>query len=785
MKTCRTIALVMTALVCSAEAAVIEVPFDQPTIQAGLNAASEGDTVQVAAGTYTGNLFFPGTNLVLSGAGMNQTILRSADYNYALVRIFSGETNATVVEGFTFRDSGPASAMQIEGSSPVIRYNRFTECNADADWGGPSIVSVFADAAPSIHHNLFDHNTGGFAALSVSGAARVYNNTIYDVRRFGVYTYHDSAVVVNNIAIACGQDGFKASGTALMDYNMELFNHVTVIDGPNYFTIGPLFVDSANGDFSLQINSPLRDAGYPDPDYYDIDGTPADIGAFPALGEPPLAYGIDITLPDFSWQYADTGAGSPQLAWELEVGTDRDWTVAEVWSSGEVVASVHSGIYGGPVPDVRDLTYYRLRLRNANGWGSWVEGIYTPEPVGTATIRVPDDLSTLQEAIFAAGSGDTILLTEPSYSGQGNRDLNFYGRSLVLMADPDLEETPVVDCGGSLTAPHGFLHLRNGEGPGSLIQGIGITAGYVKSGLYRQGGTIQLETKIEMRDCSIEYSGTDGIASADNYDSLTLKRVAINGSEANGISVHGPKVILDSCVISENGLNGVYAQWSSPVRMTNCFISDNAGAGLYVIHMMVNYGLHVENCTFVNNGHGFVYDWDWAKNENTPEQGDTAYVAANIFAVNDSVGFRAVAPFEYDVECNDFWGNAGEDFIFDGNGDTTGNFNVDPMFCDTSTGNYRLDEISPLAPANNACSVLIGALEPGCDCCELRGDANHDGTVVITDLTYLVDLLFRGGPAAPCFEESDANADGTFAINDLVFLVDFLFRGGSEPPACP
>ena len=36
----------------SAEAVTIHVPSDQPTIQAGINAASAGDTVLVACGTY-------------------------------------------------------------------------------------------------------------------------------------------------------------------------------------------------------------------------------------------------------------------------------------------------------------------------------------------------------------------------------------------------------------------------------------------------------------------------------------------------------------------------------------------------------------------------------------------------------------------------------------------------------------------------------------------------------------------------------------------------------------
>jgi len=75
-----------------------------------------------------------------------------------------------------------------------------------------------------------------------------------------------------------------------------------------------------------------------------------------------------------------------------------------------------------------------------------------------------------------------------------------------------------------------------------------------------------------------------------------------------------------------------------------------------------------------------------------------------------------------------------------------------------------------------------------CDaiCCANRGDVNHSGPGIdISDLVYLVDHMFTGGPPAPCSDEANIDGTGELDIADLVYLVDYMFTSGPAPVVCP
>jgi serralysin len=60
-----------------------------------------------------------------------------------------------------------------------------------------------------------------------------------------------------------------------------------------------------------------------------------------------------------------------------------------------------------------------------------------------------------------------------------------------------------------------------------------------------------------------------------------------------------------------------------------------------------------------------------------------------------------------------------------------------------------------------------------------RGDVDGDGHVNVTDVFYLINSLFAGGPAPP--GPSDADSSGGVDVADVFFLINYLFAGGPAP----
>ncbi len=64
----------------------------------------------------------------------------------------------------------------------------------------------------------------------------------------------------------------------------------------------------------------------------------------------------------------------------------------------------------------------------------------------------------------------------------------------------------------------------------------------------------------------------------------------------------------------------------------------------------------------------------------------------------------------------------------------------------------------------------------------VRGDANADGNLDLSDAIFILNWLFTGGQLPPCLDAADINDEGTIDISDPVRLLFVLFADGEKPP---
>ncbi|MCJ7457675.1 MAG: right-handed parallel beta-helix repeat-containing protein [candidate division Zixibacteria bacterium] len=92
---------------------------------------------------------------------------------------------------------------------------------------------------------------------------------------------------------------------------------------------------------------------------------------------------------------------------------------------------------------------------------------------------------------------------------------------------------------------------------------------------------------------------------------------------------------------------------------------------------------------------------------------------------------------------------------------------------------------------NNNCQFVYnwaddGEAEGCTHSCLLCGDVIQDSNINVTDVVYLVNYLFKGGPAplcppSPYLDCADANGDETVSVADVIYLINYLFKGGPRP----
>ncbi|MHC4692830.1 MAG: S8 family serine peptidase [Planctomycetota bacterium] len=232
-------------------------------------------------------------------------------------------------------------------------------------------------------------------------------------------------------------------------------------------------------------------------------------------------------------------------------------------------------------------------------------------------LHVPIEYPTIQAAINAASKGDTVLVADGIYQGQGNRDLDFGGKAITVQSEYG-PEFCVIDCQGSVDDPRCGFYFHNEEGPDSVVSGFTITGGYAEYIEYIGGGIVCKESDPTIEDCILSNNvGVFGGGIADINSSPTVTNCQFIGNVAHLMgggmdNFDNSHPIVTDCTFINNITDSPYSDefgggavgnsaGSYPV-FSGCRFEDNftygIGAGIYNEHDADSI---VVDCDFVNN----------------------------------------------------------------------------------------------------------------------------------------------------------------------------------------
>ncbi|MFZ0931588.1 MAG: PKD domain-containing protein [Syntrophobacteraceae bacterium] len=426
-----------------AGAATINVPADYPTIQAGIDAAVDGDTVLVDPGTYVEAINFAGKAItVASSAGPEVTTI-DANGQGPVVTDYDCGARLCALRGFTLHNGagyfGTAVSMPycspiisgnvVEGGaspvdeavfvadsdSTVIENNIFRDftCNNNYSYAGVISLQTWG-GNPVIRNNLFYNNQCVAINFSqgLTNDPQVTNNTIVG-NSVGIGVNDVFAVsggigpwFKNNMIVGNGT-GFQV--TVEPWYTYEAFppqqwqNNLVYGNGANYLTVpdqtgaygnisaDPLFADISGNDFHLNAGSPAIGAGDANSislDAADFDGNPRVIGGRLDIG----AYEYDPDAPPRVSFTLDKFSGAAPL--EVDFTSHAVGTVtAYEWDFGD----------GSTSSDANPTHTFDI--------GTYTVSLTVSGPTGTGNKTIQNLIKSLQAFTVTASSGPGGTIT--------------------------------------------------------------------------------------------------------------------------------------------------------------------------------------------------------------------------------------------------------------------------------------------------------------------------------------------------------------------------------------
>jgi parallel beta-helix repeat protein len=312
---------------------------------------------------------------------------------------------------------------------------------------------------------------------------------------------------------------------------------------------------------------------------------------------------------------------------------------------------------------------------------------------------------TIQAGINAAANDWGVLVADGTYTGTGNKDLDFEGKAIYLKSVGGAENC-IIDCENS---GRGF-YFHSGETAFAVIEGFTI----------RNGNAANL--------CG---SGVFCDSSSPTIANCTIaNNTAIN--RGGGVYCYYSSPIISNCTIKENTATnqwggGISCYTSSNPTIANCRIAGNTARWGGGIDCYLSSSPTIANCTIANNtatyrGGGIESDNSNPMLNNTILWGNSAASLGNqIYTYNSS----ANVTLNY---CD--YANGANDVA--GAGTVTPNncINLDPLFVDAANEDYHLQSGSPCIDAGDN-SLVPAEITVDLDGNPRIVNGDNDGTATI------------------------------------------------------
>ncbi|MBN2089199.1 right-handed parallel beta-helix repeat-containing protein [candidate division KSB1 bacterium] len=315
-------------------------------------------------------------------------------------------------------------------------------------------------------------------------------------------------------------------------------------------------------------------------------------------------------------------------------------------------------------------------------------------------LNVPGNYGSIQEAIDAAVDHDTVLVEQNTYF----ENIEYKGKNIIIASrfltinDTGIISSTIID--GS--ANGSVVKFRNGEDSTAML--IGFT---LKNGKTKYGGGIYIESASPtIKNCIIRNNTLEGTNPFGGGIYLRKSRSTIYGCE-----------IMYNAVIGMNNSNGwgggISMESCSYVTVINCKIHHNQVTSIYGGIGVASTKVKIIGCEITNN---FCY----SSGSGIGCQDSDLQLLNNTIANNKATlrgeGFYFIRSSPIIHNCI-VWHNKGKDSFWGVNGwggtpeiyysniqggyDTLLVMNLEPMFVDTTAGDFRLKDNSPCIDAGN------------------------------------------------------------------------------------